>query len=325
MDGFSYIVNLAVVVASFGTMIYFVGWGDGIALIPHGTVIFIAIGMYICGLAAGRIKGDSTSIFTTLFASTSWFLITRSISTTYSLLFLVSALYTYIYVLRFQGYNRPIRYSVLLGVMAAIFGYLHDFGLLVVVILFLFDVLRIFAQRIDIRQMLAYPIAAILYLPYFFLLRDSPPLLLWAQTPRTLPHTVNVQTVFELVQNMVGSSDLVLAAIILGVTISLYEAVLSSYRTVYLCAVQALVLAIAMIVAIVYGSVVDSSVFVEQYFVVLLPQVFLVAAMGLGWVFDSLFKYKSFVVVCAVVVVLLIPLGINTILQLQEYAYIMTQ
>jgi len=306
-------------------MIYFVGFDGGIALVPHGTVIFVAIGMYLCGLAAGRIKGDSTAIFTTLFASTSWFLITRSINTTYSLLFLVSALYTYIYVLRFQGYNKPIRYSVLLGIMAAIFGYLHDFGALVVVILLFFDVLRIFAQRIDIRQMLAYPIAAILYLPYFFFLREGPPLLLWAPTPRTASGTVNFQTVFELVQNMVGYSDLVLAAIILGVTISLYEAVLSSYKTVYLCAVQALVLAIAMIATIVYGSAVDPSVFVEEYFIVLLPQVFLVAAMGLGWVFDSLFRYKSLVVVCAVVAVLLIPLGITTILQLQEHAHILAQ
>jgi uncharacterized membrane protein len=265
---------------------------------PYGTVslklfsiIFSALGMFMCGVAARKIKGERAAIFATLFASVSWFLIGYGAHTfrCYGLLFFLVSSTICVYSIRLLAPSKKhlIEYSIMLLLLC----FTHYFGLMLAAALFVCDVVLVSRKRLRWQDMLPYPILGVLFGVYFipiFITRIvANNAKFWARMP-------NLEMLINLWNELTGSS-IVSTMFIVGAVVSIaviFSPQIRNYLNTHrdsaiICVVQAFSVLFVLVAVFVYSRFVNptGSLFVNRYFVSILPAVFVVAAIGLDYVF----------------------------------------
>ncbi|MCL2398702.1 MAG: glycosyltransferase family 39 protein [Defluviitaleaceae bacterium] len=294
-------------------------------IVPYGafwlrliSIIFAAIGIYLIGNVAGKIYErdgkDYVAVFATLFASTSWFFVTQGAFSfrSYGLLFLLSTLYVYVYILRTQRHT-GVALGILLGLLAALLGYTHYFGLFVPASLFICDLVLLKHKVLKWQHMLSYILAAALYLPFFI------PIFLRvvAQSGNFWAEPASFIRLVWLFRMLVSSSDLVGALFIFGsvagvvimisiifenrlvVSALLGHSAFTEYRKTtvplssILFAAQVFTVALTVGMVFIYSRFINpnGSIFVNRYFIAILPQLLIVSAISATWLIENFIIY----------------------------------
>jgi len=296
--------------AHFNPPLFYVFAALWIRIAPFGTfwlllpsILFVTLGMFFCGLIAGKICGNRASIFTTIIASLSWWLILAAGYTfrSYGLLFFLSALCVYVYIIRLEKPQDIWKYVWIYGIASALLVYTHYFGILVIGFLFLCDVFILMRKKIiSIRHIISYVVCGVLFLPFFipavlYILRDRGSWF-WPQPP-------GLQNVYSLFNNFVSNSGLITVFYMLGlafcIAISFW-----SYAKKYMNIVWnnsfvhiILVVKVFFVIGVVYlySRFINpsGSVFVYRYFIVILPHILVVSGVGLAYAFELCLSDKS--------------------------------
>lgn len=310
-----------------------------IRIAPYGTlwllipsIIFTVIGMYMCGIIARKLKGNRAAVLATIIASASTFQILHGAYTfrMYGLLFLMSVLCIYFYVLRLENPEKVTRYVLLYGIASALIMYTNYFGILVVAALGLCDLVLLAVKKLKMRHMLAYVLAGALFLPFFI------PVLLrqmerqfgsWVPRPYT-------DAMSQLFTTMTSYSSIVgflfavgaVGGLILLFSTKLREALFLNRKQLFSTLTQAFTLIFVIGTAYYYSRYInpEGSVFWPRYFISTLPQLLIVAALGAEYILTALLrgwpKIISRITSSAVAAALAITLGISTFQAVQHHA-----
>ena len=144
-------------------------------------MLLVAIGIYIIGICGEKISNMKGGIIGTVCASVSSSLIIYAAQEfrPYALLFCFSAITMYYYVQRNINLEekREIKNIILFGLTMGSVAYAHNFGVFFCGMYFLYDIFLWKNKEIDIKNIWAYILAGILYLPriYFFLISSYKP------------------------------------------------------------------------------------------------------------------------------------------------------
>lgn len=144
-------------------------------VVPHTQVWLQALpalltcaGVYVMGLAGRAYGGRRMGVLAALLAlNAPAITLTAGLQLRqYGALFLISALTTYLYVLRNRGNGEKWSNIVLYGVAMAGLPYTHYVSALLPVAFFLIDLVLVIKKRIRIKQLVSYAIGAGLFLPW---------------------------------------------------------------------------------------------------------------------------------------------------------------
>lgn len=317
------------------------------------SLIFTVLCMYFCGIVAKKIKGGRAAILSTLFAATSWYLIIQAgfQFRAYGLLVFLSILILYLYILRIENPQKT-KYKIIYSVFILLTMYTHWFGLVIVGVLGLLDLCLFLRKKIKWRDMLGYLFSGILFLPYFLWVisrRTSRGLGLtfWIEPP-------TVQRALRTIDWITSRSDLIFTLFLAGVVITIVIAVLKytssgrSYikanrdnksdiyksiivltdsKKAYYAIVPVAIVCFVFTGIYLYSRfmVPGSSFFTTRYFVAIVPQLLVVAAIGADWLIDVVFlnkrtQFEQTIIFIVIVCILALWLGLNAINHLNLFA-----
>ncbi|MBQ4061380.1 MAG: GtrA family protein, partial [Christensenellaceae bacterium] len=157
-----------------------------IRIVPYGTVnlklfniILVTLGIYVSGLTANRLRGTVAGIITASLVAINSGLVVLAAYTfrPYGLLFLLSALSAYLFVL-YRQKGRSKKYFVLLSISLTALVYTHYFGALIIAIMFFGDLVIVLRKRAKLISLLPYVISAAAFIPWF--------IVIWAQSAERL-------------------------------------------------------------------------------------------------------------------------------------------
>lgn len=157
-----------------------------IRIVPYGTVnlklfniILVTLGIYVSGLTANRLRGTVAGIITASLAALSIGVVTLAAYTfrPYGLLFLLSALSAYLFVL-YRQKGRSKKYFVLLSISLTTLVYTHYFGALIIAVMFFGDLVIVLRKRAKLISLLPYVISAVAFVPWF--------VIIWGQSAERL-------------------------------------------------------------------------------------------------------------------------------------------
>jgi len=299
---------------------------------PYGTlflklpsILFSAAGIYLCGVVARRLKGNSAAVFATIFAAASTFLIFNGADTfrSYGLMFLLVLICMYFYILRIEKNRVLNRYIFIFGALAAVLCYTHYFGILIIASFFICDLVLIAAKKLNARHLLSYLLFAALFLPFFIsrlMVLAEQNWTFWADAP-------DAKSVVLLTQDIVSNYNFIYILFLFGMVMSVIM-IFSSYtreymgmgrKQVYVSVMQVFTVIFVIGAVFVYSRYInpDGSLFIFRYFVSIVPMIVIISAIGVDCVFAILLKSKpaklAGITIGAVVCVVTLYLGANTL------------
>jgi len=238
-------------------------------------------------------------------------------------MFMMVPLVIYFYILKTEKNRILNRYVFIYGAVAAILCNTHYFGLLIVASLFLCDLVLLVLRKLNGLHMLSYVLAAAVFLPFYiqsYMVVAQKSLAFWADPP-------DIQSLILLTKDIVSDYNSIYLLFLFGMVISVIM-VFSPYTRDYLGINRkqvfssfGLVFTIFFVIGavFVYSTVINpkGSLFVFRYFIVVLPLILIVAAIGSDSILTILFKNKpaklAYTTICAIVCVAALYLGVNTL------------
>ena len=278
-----------------------------IRVAPYGTfwlilpsVLFTALGMYVCGMVAMKIRGSRAAVFTTLFASASWWLIIVGAFgfRVYGLLFFITSMYIFLYAHREHSMT-SYKDIIIFGVVGALLCHSHYFGIFIVASMFLFEVGLLIIRKRQWGHFISYIVCGILFVPYFIpaliiQFRRSDTLTFWASSP-------SIESLARLFYGLVSQSNFLAVMFVTGVvfsTILTVSAVVRKHINIcweksLFCIAQVFIIFFTVGVVYAYSRYINpsGSVFVERFFIPVMPSLFFLSGIGADFTFDLLF-YK---------------------------------
>lgn len=269
-----------------------------IRLVPYGTgwlkllnIIFVSIGLYLCGITAMEIKNRTAGIICVLMGLLHRGVVFLAAYTfrPYGLFFLLSAMMLFFYVKSRKRFTVRGNLLFLLSMILAV--YTHYFAILLCIGFFLFDVYLVVKKRFKWMQLHSYPLAAVLLLPWIaVIMKNSLDRLknFWPKKP-------NFSSLCHMVYELLGEDKILVLIVLLSAVTVLcfvfYQVRKKSVENKDLYLYLSLLVIPAFSILSVYGvsKYADSftSLFVTRYFVGILP--FLLVLCGLA--FSILFNW----------------------------------
>lgn len=274
-----------------------------IYLVPHSSIwlklpsiLFVTVGVYLCGIIGRRVNGEWCGIITALSAATSFQLMQRGAQNfrSYGLFFFLSCISIYVYILRRTHHDNK-KWMILYTISLILLSYSHFFGVLVCIGLFLFDAFLFLIKKCNIKIIFCYICAGIAFLPWFitfYLLTRDRTGSFWPPVPGVAEYVVWLQ---EATGNPIFFA-IYLTGTVLSILYVLYRlAALIFIKKTYVFSELFLMILNTYLVAFfvvtitfIYSKYLNpsASLWVERYFVGILPFVFLT----LGIIISALLK-----------------------------------
>lgn len=263
-----------------------------IRLVPYGTgwlkllnIIFVSIGLYLCGMAAMEIKNRTAGIICVLAGLLHRGVVFLAAYTfrPYGLYFLLSAMMLLFYVKSRKRFTVRGNLLFLMSMILAV--YTHYFAILLCIGFFLFDVYLAVKKRIKPVQLYPYPLAAILLMPWIaVIMKNSIDRLknFWPEKP-------DFSALCHMVYELLGEDKILVLIVLLSAVIVLCFAFFQmrkkngENKDLYLYLSLLVIPAFSILSVYAASKYADSftSLFVTRYFVGTIP--FLEVLCGLGF------------------------------------------
>ncbi|MFT3982342.1 MAG: hypothetical protein QM697_00430 [Lachnospiraceae bacterium] len=268
-----------------------------IRMVPYGTgwlklinIIFVSIGLYLCGLISFEIRGRSAGIICVLLGLLHRGVVSLAAYTfrPYGLYFCISALMLFLYI---RSRNQLTKQNNLLFMVSMILAvYTHYFAVLLCICFFMIDIFLIWNKRLKLIDLFPYPAAALALLPWLaVIMRGSLQRLehFWPQKP-------DMKALADMLYELLGYDKvLVLIVIAAGLIVFFYliEVIIKKKQTVCLLFDLCLLcIPVCMILSVYFVSKYAggfTSLFVTRYFVSVVPFIMVLCGTGFSMAYDT--------------------------------------
>lgn len=153
-----------------------------LGIVPYGQEwallmpeIITACGVFFVGLTASRLGVKNMGVVAAILACFSAPIFVQCCLElrAYCLLFTVSAITFYVYVLRYQTGMEKVKYDIIYGIVLTILLYSHYYGVLILGILFVADVFLLLLKHSRLTNLLSYFISTVLFLPWIIAVQNT--------------------------------------------------------------------------------------------------------------------------------------------------------
>ncbi len=258
-------------------------------IVPYGELWllfpnFIAViaGIYIINKIGKKISGNEDLGFISLcIAATSYILIYYGAFELrpYALLFCFSSLALYSFICKLQEPNN-IKNNILYTLSLILLAYTHWFGCLIIVFYFFVDAFFWLRKKVSISFIFNYFILGIVFLPWFILLMKTHSTdftQYWGEIPTI--KSFFVVMAFLVSRNLIYALSFLVSLIIL--VIAIIKKDMNKFKNIFI-----LIGSITWILlsTFIYSKYINpnGSLWVERYFFVILPHVFIISAISLS-------------------------------------------
>lgn len=258
-------------------------YGEVWLLIP--SIVFVIVGIVALSKAGQCIGGEDIGLFALCISVVSSILITQGgwELRPYSILFCFasSTLLYYAKRLKKETWTNIILYAASMLLML----YSHWFGAIIAVFYAFSDLFFWIEKKLSFKCMVSYIVAGLLYLPWliFMFIRHTTDLsVYWAETPGI---TAPVMIIYYLLSN----SKILLILFCVGCLIVIIKWLLALKNRQYVAGINLwvnMIVGMAWVICpiFVYSRYInpEGSIFVDRYFFVVIPQVFLITAYAIS-------------------------------------------
>lgn len=253
--------------------------------------IMTSVGGFLTAMAAERAYGKRAGLLAGIFVMTSSVLVLASgyEFRAYSLYFMAAAMVLYFLAGRVSGTGK---YNLVCYTLSLILlFYSHYYGSVVIGILFLIELFLVIVRKQKIVTIFPYIVSGLCFLPWMVLVllnRTRSITEFWVQPP-------DLQSVFELINYLCSENDFLIAIFCLGMAVCIVHVVcrLKQKRFVYsqdamMVYVPGIVLGV-MAAVFLYSTVINpgGGIFLNRYFVGMLPFCFFIMAYGTLWLYKG--------------------------------------
>lgn len=270
-----------------------------IRIVPYGTgwlklmnIIFVSIGIYFCGLFAYRRMGLMASLFCVFLAMINKGIIYLAAYTIrpYGLFFFLSAVMLYLYSSRLDEAkngiirnNTTLLYSVIMTLMV----YTHYFAVLICITLFIYDLWYVIKRKIRIRDMVPYPVSALLFSPWLVAVYKESS----ARIKNFWPKRPSFSDLIDMIDELMGRDKMMwifVAIVLISMVFILFfcEIRYVIYEYLYLIVVPIISIGLVYVVSKYAKSI--SSLFVTRYFTGIMPYIIVLGSISIyslwGWI-----------------------------------------
>lgn len=268
-------------------------------LVPYGTaylkllnILLCCLGMWFCGTAAKRLRGDRAAVLATVFAATSYYLVNYAAYTfrCYGLMFLLCTLLVLAYHRRLTEPNK-VSAHVVYGLIMALMLYTNYMCGLVVAALGLYDAWLFFRKKIKLNCIFSYIGAGAVFLPLI--------LSVWrvmiATHENYWPATPTLSSLMSAVRTIFSDSA-VLPLLFFGVAVFLFcrawDGLMDGETQQSRWTMRSMVITFLFVIGFnyVFSHYIhpSGSIFHVRYFICTLPAAIIVAAVGTDWLLEAL-------------------------------------
>lgn len=272
-------------------------------IMPYGTaylklfnILLCCLGVWFCGTAAQKLRGDRAAVIATIFAATSTFMVNYVAYTfrCYGLVFVLCSLLILAYLKRL---NEPAKASVQVGygILLALLLYTHYLSVLVIAALGLCDCWQFVRRKITWHFILPYVGAGLIFLPLMLFVVKS----LIASHGTFWPKVPTLKSLISVTKQVFGNRDILFLLTPVTVLLLLLWKKYpdspqrpSAHRMMW---VMAICLGFVITVDFVYSRYINpsGSLFVVRYFTCVLPAATVLPAVGADWILEAICSGKT--------------------------------
>lgn len=288
-----------------------------IRMVPYGTgwlklfsVIFVAVGLFVCGLIAYDMAGVWAGIATACLVASNTGLVTLAAYTfrPYGLLFYLCALMMLAYERSRRQFSCCGNAAYLTVMLLAV--YTHYFAVLVSIVFFIFDCCLVRQKKLKFYHLYVYPVAALGVLPWLAAVAYSS----FKRIQNFWPSKPDLKTVMTMWRELNGNDRFYVYVLfiltllfVVGEAFSLFKKKSSVFNRM-LIAVPCTVIVIVYALSRYVDSI--TSLFVSRYFICVMPQVCIAGGIGMErairFILDRVKKVKMRRIMVSLVAVLLV-------------------
>lgn len=275
--------------------------------------IIVAISIFVIGKLGEKIGGKKIGIIAAIFTMGSVNYINFSAYSfrMYGLMFLFTTISIYLYILRLEYIDtkREWIYSILYGINLTLLCYSQYFGALICLSLGIFDLILILLKKLKLKKLYPYFIVVLIFFPYLLIAYQNT-IDKWGAFWPAIPTYQSIITIFNI---LIPYSTVIKWFFLLGIINLIYSFILSkkekNYQYIKERKYQLLLLEIIIIVlftAFIYSKYINStfSIWVDRYFVCLMPSTIIVSAIAIKNTFQYFFKEKKALIISWVMLLL---------------------
>lgn len=260
-------------------------YGERWLLLPSEAAMAVAV--YFTGLCGERIKSKGTGILAALLAAfNAYVIINCGIEfrpQSFMMFFTTILLYVYIRKITSNNVN-DLRRIILIGVLMALAGYSHYFGILFSGMIFICDLILFIKKKTGIISLVSYGTAILLYLPWAAVLIGYKGVGTWQPVP-------TFKSLFQLLFALCGNNYLLSGFFALGIAVMAIMTLISIKKKKfifdkYFPQLVPLIITVVMItIVFIYARYIGwrSTFWVIRYFFSLMPCVMLICALGVDY------------------------------------------
>ena len=273
----------------FNLPLYYILMFPFYRIVPYGELwlllpnfIFVAIGIYMLKKIGSKVIDSDFGFICLCMAALSSYLISQGIMELrpYGLLFCLSSFVLYRYLCLHEIYNK--KNIILYTISIILLVYTHWFGILITSFYFLFD-LFLFIRNKDKKLSFIYPyiILLLVFLPYcilcfLFHYDNLTELYTWTQKP-------TLESIYNLVKTLVSCNNICIFLFIISLfyfIVYLIRKKKNNYRYLEICIGSIIYM---ILIVYVYSKYINptTSLFVERYFIIVLPHIFILISIPL--------------------------------------------
>ena len=281
-------------------------------------IIFSIIGILFLLKIIKKMFGNITSLIILCLIVFSGFFISNILWEVrcYGLLFMLSSMFIYFYIRRLE--NENYFNIIIYGLIGLALAYTHWFGGILILFYFLTDLYLFLKHRIKFKCILSYILIAILFLPWIYLLVNN----IMIDLSSFWPSVPTLDTIVYTINNLLGIKTNYLFFIIFLLAIVILIVKFIKRKNINFNKLDLTFNMFLSIVFIVIGTYIYSvyicskrSLFVERYFIVILPAIYIIIAYLINFLlnqkFGKLSKLFNKILVSLLFVFLIYNLCIN--------------
>lgn len=251
--------------------------------------LFVTIGVFVLALCGEKLAGKKTGIFAAILSATSSTLILGAGHEfrAYSLFFLTSAIFLYVFILRYQeGENKKKSIAFILAMIAL--AYTHYYGILIILALFLAELFCAQKRERKLRVLFTYVIGGLSFMPWGILVlinHKTSVTKFWTDRP-------NWRTILDVIHYLTNQEPITYICFLCAATVAIYYIVnrkISDDKSKSIVKVCLWVVAFDMMVMFSYAFFINPTggAFHERYFLGLVPYIVLLLSFFIKRVYEE--------------------------------------
>lgn len=250
--------------------------------------VAVAAGVYLLGVIGEKVKNKLTGVLAVILSGTSYMLIVKAGHEfrAYGLLFFVSVLTLYTFIIRYQKQKEcPMKYHLFYGASLILLVYTHYYGAVVCGAFFFFDAFLFLKKRVKLSAIIPYLMAGFSFAPWLLLVllhHESSMTSFWVAPP-------NWRTVIDVLKFFASNNEYLFMIMIFALVLSAVRMIVAMRKKTFdyeKNGIETLLLWLILFVMgtmYLYGAVINpgGGIFVHRYFFCIFPCFVLLMAMAL--------------------------------------------